>query len=208
MMNEYQEIYLNKKMGIMGDLFEFCINECKIDKSKFVDLFLKSKVCKKIENNEPNYLIGKSGIELGLEILNEENIEIENYSTISFVRTPEYWCGWAISYFHQISGKEYSKIFELVTFEELLNLYPTLHEADITKFVEVLEKLDKKNKTNLKKIRLNYGCTQQELSEMSGVSLRSIQMYEQRQKDINKAQVESVYKMAKVLGCNIEDILE
>lgn len=208
MMNEYQEIYLNKNMGIIGDLFDFGINECNIEKNKFVELFLKSEVCKKIENREPNYLIGKSGIELGLEILNEANIKIENYSTISFVRTPEYWCGWAISYFHNISGKEYSKIFELVKFDDLLNMYPTLHEADITKFVEVLEGLVKNDKTNLKQIRLNYGCSQKELAKMSGVSLRSIQMYEQRQKDINKAQVESVYKIAKALGCNIEDILE
>lgn len=207
-MNEYQEIYLYKKMGIMGDLFDFCVNECKIEKDTFIELFLKSNVCKKIENNETNYLIGKSGIELGLEILSEANIQVENYSTISFVRTPEYWCGWAISYFHHTSGKEYSKIFEIVTFEDLLRMYPTLHEADITKFVEVLEKLDKKNQTNLKKIRLNYGCTQEQLAKMSGVSLRSIQMYEQKNKDINKAQVESVYKIAKALGCRIEDILE
>ena len=42
----------------------------------------------------------------------------------------------------------------------------------------------------------------------SGVSLRSIQMYEQRQKNINKARVESLYKISKVLGCTIEDLIE
>ena len=35
MTDEYQEIYLNKKMGIIGDLFDFCINECNIEKNKF-----------------------------------------------------------------------------------------------------------------------------------------------------------------------------
>ena len=44
--------------------------------------------------------------------------------------------------------------------------------------------------------------------EMSGVSLRSIQMYEQRNKDINKAQAESLYCLAKALGCTMEDLLE
>ncbi len=43
---------------------------------------------------------------------------------------------------------------------------------------------------------------------MSGVSLRSIQMYEQRQKDINKAQSDSIYRLAKSLGCTMEDLLE
>jgi len=64
------------------------------------------------------------------------------------------------------------------------------------------------SETNLKRIRLIYGCSQRELAEMSGVSLRSIQMYEQRNKDINKAQAESLYCLAKALGCTMEDLLE
>ena len=64
------------------------------------------------------------------------------------------------------------------------------------------------SETNLKRIRLIYGCSQRELAEMSGVSLRSIQMYEQRNKDINKAQAESLNRLAKSLGCTMEDLLE
>lgn len=41
----------------------------------------------------------------------------------------------------------------------------------------------------------------------SGVSLRAIQMYEQRKKDIRHAQVERVLALARVLGCGVEDIL-
>ena len=62
--------------------------------------------------------------------------------------------------------------------------------------------------TNLKRIRMSYGCTQAELAERSGVSLRSIQMYEQRNKDINKASAETVYRISKVLGCTMEDLIE
>lgn len=53
-----------------------------------------------------------------------------------------------------------------------------------------------------------YGCTQAELARRSNVSLRSIQMYEQRNKDINKASAETVLSLAKVLGCTMEDLLE
>ena len=35
----------------------------------------------------------------------------------------------------------------------------------------------------------------------------SIQMYEQRNKDINKASVETLYSISKVLGCIIEDLI-
>ena len=53
-----------------------------------------------------------------------------------------------------------------------------------------------------------YGCTQAELAKRSQVSLRSIQMYEQRNKDINKASAETVLRLSRVLGCTMEDLLE
>lgn len=62
--------------------------------------------------------------------------------------------------------------------------------------------------TNLKRIRSAKGYSQKQLAELSSVSLRSIQMYEQRQKDINKAQSDSLFHLAKVLGCTMEDLLE
>ena len=89
-------------------------------------------------------------------------------------------------------------------------MYYTLHEADITKFVEIVDARIREHfkDTNLKRIRISYGCTQKELAKRSGVSLRSIQMYEQRNKDINKASAEALYCISRVLGCTIEDLLE
>ena len=62
--------------------------------------------------------------------------------------------------------------------------------------------------TALKRFRTADGCTQAELAARSGVSLRSIQMYEQRNKDINKASADTMYRLAKVLGCTMEDLVE
>ena len=89
-------------------------------------------------------------------------------------------------------------------------MYYTLHEADISKFVEIINQRIKDvfPKTKLKHFRLISGCSQLELSKKSGVSLRSIQMYEQRNKDINKASVETLYRLSKVFGCSIEDLME
>ena len=52
------------------------------------------------------------------------------------------------------------------------------------------------------------GLSQSKLADEAGVSLRSIQMYEQRNKDINKAQALTVVKIARALGCEVEDLLE
>ena len=89
-------------------------------------------------------------------------------------------------------------------------MYDTLHEEDITKFADIAdEKMREHFKdTNLKRIRTSYGCTQAELAKRSGVSLRSIQVYEQRNKDINKASAETLYRISKALGCTMENLLE
>ena len=62
--------------------------------------------------------------------------------------------------------------------------------------------------TNLAKFRKNAGLSQRKLAEYSNVSLRSIQLYEQRQLDINSAEAIKLYQISKVLGCNMEDLLE
>ena len=62
--------------------------------------------------------------------------------------------------------------------------------------------------TNLKRIRTASGLSQAGLAELSGVSVRMIQYYEQRVKDINAAGALTVYRMAQVFGCTVEDLLE
>jgi DNA-binding XRE family transcriptional regulator len=164
-----------------------------------------------MENGEPAVLAGKSGIEMVQEIVVEtkgEDLKIEPQE--HFSRSREYWIGWAVAYYQWHSNRKYSDIFKVLSFENLQKMYYTLHEADITKFVDIVDSRIKEYfpETNLKRIRTTYGCTQSELAKRSSVSLRSIQMYEQRNKNINKASVETIYRLAKVLGCTVEDLIE
>lgn len=62
--------------------------------------------------------------------------------------------------------------------------------------------------SNLKKMREAAGLSQNKLAEISGVSPRMIPKYESGEKDINKAQAITVYKIAKVLKVNMEYIIE
>ena len=137
-----------------------------------------------------------------------KSLDVESHEHMG--RSKEYWIGWATAYYQWHSGRKYSDIFKVISFEDMQKMYYTLHEADITKFVDTANQLMKEyfTETNLKRIRTAYGLTQAELAKRSGVSLRSIQMYEQRNKDINKASVDTVHSLAKVLGCAIEDLIE
>ena len=211
MTRAYEEIYLSKAQSVIGDAFDYAVNTCGIIGTDFVKLFIASSVSKRMENGEPAYLAGKSGIEIVREIVAEtkgQELQIEPQER--FGRSKEYWIGWAIAYYQWYSGRKYSDIFKVLSFEDLQKMYYTLHEADITKFVDIVDSKIKEYfpETNLKRIRTAYGFTQAELSERAGVSLRSIQMYEQRNKNINKASADTMYRFAKALGCTMEDLIE
>ena len=60
----------------------------------------------------------------------------------------------------------------------------------------------------LKELRLATGYTQAELSDCSGVNIRMIQKYENGDKDLNKAQGITLYKLACALECNMEDLID
>lgn len=62
--------------------------------------------------------------------------------------------------------------------------------------------------TNLARLRKKSGLSQSGLAAESGVSVRMIQKYEQRVKDINLAAAVTVYRLAKALSCGVEDLLE
>lgn len=114
-----------------------------------------------------------------------------------------------LKHYQQAKGYSFYKINKYLPIEEVLNLYSTLHEADITKFFDITNTyFDNKEISNLKIVRQASGLSQSKLAKLAGVKLRSIQMYEQKRNDINKAQGETLYKLAKVLGCNIEDLLD
>ena len=62
--------------------------------------------------------------------------------------------------------------------------------------------------TRLKQIRKEKGLTQKELAEKTDTNLRTIQHYEQGSKDLNMAAAITVLRIAKALGCSIEDLLD
>lgn len=211
MIHAYQEIYLDNIQSLLGEAFNYAINTCDIDGDDFIKLFTASSSSKKIENGECSYSCGKSGLELVQDILREttSSKDFPNEKD-SFSRTSEYWIGYVVAYYQWYSNRSFADIFYLYSYEDLSTMYITLHEADISKFVDIVDKKMKETfyETNLKRIRKLYGISQSTLANYSKVSLRSIQMYEQRNKDINKASGETLYRLAKILGCSMEDLLE
>jgi len=51
------------------------------------------------------------------------------------------------------------------------------------------------------------GLSQSQFADMSGINIKTIQAYEQRQKNIKSAKFETLQKLSSVFGCEIIDLL-
>lgn len=65
-----------------------------------------------------------------------------------------------------------------------------------------------RTETNLHRIRKKKGYTQKLLAKAAGIKQATLSRYERRSLDINKAEVLTVYRMASMLGCLVEDLIE
>ncbi|ATW26419.1 helix-turn-helix domain-containing protein [Candidatus Formimonas warabiya] len=213
MTRAYKESYLNKAQKTLAAMMDYAVFDLKYEPDEFFILFLQSGLVDEFGRGNPKYIAGKSGAELAREVVfitTGQSVEVT--PTPRFDRSPVYWAAWALAYYQWYSGHSFEGIHRVLPFTELLHMYPTLHEADINKFVfiadEVLAESKKKSETNLSRLRKARGLSQKELSKASGVALRMIQLYEQKQNDINKAQASSLQSLAQALGCKIEDLFE
>lgn len=207
----YNELYLNDAIKSLANAFDYAINVCKLDPDWFMKLFVQSNISVQFERGNPAIISGKSGEELVRDILSEvyPNEKLPA-PTFSEGRTPEYWAGWALAQYQWTSAKRFKDIFERIPLSEIIAMYPTYHEMDISRFNESMDKRYSEvvTETKLRKIRESRQLSQGELAKLSGVNIRSIQLYEQRVNDIDKAQAQTLYKLSRALGCNVEDLLE
>ena len=210
MTHAYKEYFLDDAMETLGSAVEYAVLSLNIAGQEFLDLFLASGIAERFGQGDAMYLSGMSGIELARKVLTICGKTIPAYTENSSCHySPEYWVGWILAYYQWYCGKPFSMILPKLRYQSLRNLYGVLHEADPSKAASVFDELlSEQAETNLARYRKARGLSQSQLANASGLSLRSIQLYEQRQNDINNAQYNRLQALAKTLGCKIEDLLE
>ena len=211
MIHAYDEYYLDDAMANLGEAMDYAVHCCHFTMDKFLDLFITSGVSKQFGKGMPKFVSGMSGTELVLEVMRKSgSVDTFDKVQVEYDYSTEYWCGWILAYYQWYTGRSFKDIKKHISMEKIADLYPTLHEAAEDKFVDTVNHIIKKSNypTRLQKQRKIAGYTQSELAEKSGVSIRSIQQYEQRAKDINKASAVNLFALAKVLGCRAEDLIE
>jgi len=211
-MNAYKETYLNNAANQFGNMMNYAVNDCGLEGDKFLQMFITSGLAEQFARGNPRIIAGMSGVDLACRVVQNstgEVLSVKPNDTITY-RTPEFWAGWVLARYQWHSARSFPVILRAFPFSEITSRYYPLHEADISKFYSVADKViaDANPQSNLKRLRESAGYTQVKLAKEAGVSLRSIQMYEQRNKNINKAHAISLVKIARLLGCDVEDLLE
>lgn len=210
MIHAYDEVYLDDAMETLGGAVEYATLFCNIDGQEFIDLFVASDISAEFGRGNVKYISGMSGIELARLILEKCGKKVADIEELPYIDyPPEYWIGWILAYYQWHTGKSFSTICRKITYQSMNDLYGVLHEADPSKAVSVFDDIMKNSgETNLARLRKNKGLSQSQLAKAANISVRSIQLYEQRQTDINNAQHNHLKTLSKVLGCTIDDLLE
>jgi hypothetical protein len=141
MTHAYDETYLDDAMDNLGYMFDYAVIDCGYDPEEFFNHFIVSGVAGAFERGNPKYVAGLSGPELASEVIfrtSGARLDIQPSENVD--KSPEYWAGWSLAYYQWYTARRFTDIRESgLDIERILSLYPTLHEADISKFVSVAD---------------------------------------------------------------------
>ena len=213
MIRAYDNSFLFWSRRSLGMFLDYSVNTLSYPIEKIWTLFLGTGVSKSFARGDSAVILGRSGIELVYDVLSEsgENTSSERPERkIYDSRSAEYWTGWSLAYYQWWTSLGFGEIEEFISIAEIRDLYFPYHEMDISQFVDKMEEIRKERikGTKLKRLRESLSISQKELSDLSEVPVRTIQQYEQRQKDINRASAETVLRLSRALCTTMEEILE
>ena len=167
-MRAYDKIYLESAMDNLGTMMDCAVNHHGIQLGHFYLMFLASGIDREIEKGNPRYLAGMSGEELVWRVLDIDVLP-QNKETYLVHFGPEYWVGWVLGLLQWETGLRFRDIqnggLDIFT---ISGMYPTLHEADPAKFLDVamerMARVRESRPTRLRVLRKAAGLTQAQLA--------------------------------------------
>lgn len=209
MIRAYDKIYLNGAMNRLGDMLEYASLDLGFDPDAFFKIFLDSTVARRFEVGDVSIISGRSGPEIANIVLKETDFKYCDVEpTWREDKSDIYWSGWILAYFEWYTNIPFRVLWRNITIRKLRKVYPTLHEAGITKITAELKSMLKgirKNKiSDIRKIR---GWTQRQLANMSGMSVSQLQRLESGERKVENLTLKTAVSLASALGVRVEEIM-
>ncbi len=194
----------------LGTFFDTAVNCCGMRGQEAAHVLIASGLAEQLEYQNPHFVAGRSGVELLMWAREKCGMSPDVPNPSRMPTTADYWVGYMLGLFQVVTGCTYAQVFERMSYADLREMYTWCQDKSEQDIVNVIsEELQRRSKPcSLRRIRNAAGLTQGQLALKTGISMRSIQQYEEGKKDINKAAVGNVRRLALVLGCRIEDLLE
>ncbi|MBP5483704.1 MAG: helix-turn-helix transcriptional regulator [Bacteroidales bacterium] len=199
-MHAYDESYLAEAKDHLGDMFDYAVNTLGMEIRDIFERFAYSGTGEMFEYGHPLFLAGMCGSDLARRVL-ENTGRPGPYPDYVFTDySQEYWAGWALAHFQWYSGISFKDIDRYgLPIEEVVRMYYPLHEADISKFLDIAGQRVHVPEPQLKEIRKEADMTQARLAQLSGVPLRLIRAYEQGTIPLSHAEAGTVGRLERVL---------
>jgi DNA-binding XRE family transcriptional regulator len=207
----YDRLYLPQARETLGAMLDYVVWDCKLGADEYFALFVTSGLADRFGRGDPKLLSGMSGVEIAWETFARTRYtEDRPRPRYNLNRSKEYWVGWALAHCQWATSVSFRELTRYVPPTRMAGLYSPYHERDVQALVERVVDICRtgKKETNLKLARQRRGMSQSELAEAAQVPLRTLQQYEQGQKNILKANVSYAVSLAHVLGCSVEEILD
>ncbi|MBE6041606.1 MAG: helix-turn-helix transcriptional regulator [Clostridiales bacterium] len=237
MIHPYDITYLENAKASLAGMLEYSVSILQYDADEFFDLFISSGTAALFEQGDIRTLAGMSGTELSHVVLERSGLRTESASRrFNPYRTNEYRAGICLAHYQWERGITFSEITEIIPVSSIAEMCDNRYRpyegvpdpaaagaanragdqaSDSltwfeTRFFDHMNDCirDAGRSSGLKSIRLKRGLSQRELAELTGIPLRTIQQYEQLQKNINKAQFEYIVRLSSALKCEPLQLME
>ena len=115
-MNAYSDLYLDEAQDWLGEFLETSVYVLKMDLKEIWKRFVLSQYSLLFGAGDPFIISGKSGSEVAFILCDKRVDELP----FIYDRTPEYWLGWALSYYQWEKNISFAMITNNVGIEVIL----------------------------------------------------------------------------------------
>ena len=209
-MNAYSQHYLERAQRSLATMFDHVVWDLELDIDRYAALFVTSGYADRFGSGDPSVVAGLSGVELARRVIARTGAGVKlRPPRPTANRSREYWMGWALAYYQWLSARRFRDIFDAVRASHVRAMYAPYHEMALSSFCARMDELyaAANPEPRLKRVRESAGLSQADLAERSGVSVRTLQHYEQGTKDVRRAAGETLLAIARALGTTVENLL-
>ena len=232
MTHAYDEICLARAADTLGRMLDYAVYSLHYDAATIIDLFIASGDASRFETGDIKILSGMSGTELAYDILERSGLAFQRTQPrYTKGLSAEYWCGYALAHIQWNTCASFSSIMQLFRVQNYIAEYGKKRLAFLESLpLDIAEETRKEKVLSfgydyasesvaqflssagkapcaLRMYRAKNGLSQSGLAQASGIPVRTIQQYEQGQKDLRKARAEYLIALSRVLGVDPSQLI-